>query len=116
MQSEMASHIGLRGRCFCRVCHVQGGPRARRKRGGGGDEDDESDYDADDEDGDEQDDDLTDSLSASRAASPALSVNTNVGSSHPKYQWTVPGIVDRLSAFIRVSVSSGFCEVYLFNK
>lgn len=103
MQSEFASHIGLRGRCFCRVCKVQGGSRRRRKSG---EDDEESDYgDEDDEDDNdipmlpviEDDDDVE-----SRPPSPALSVSSQVVSGHPKYQWTVPGIVDRLSAFTKV--------------
>lgn len=103
MQSEFASHIGLRGRRFCRVCDVQAGKRRRRRKG---DDDEDSDLG---EDGDDDDDDdipplppIEDDDDDPRPSSPALSVGSRAGTGHPRYEWTVPGIVDRLSAFIKV--------------
>ncbi|KAJ7432037.1 hypothetical protein FB451DRAFT_984978, partial [Mycena latifolia] len=37
MQSEFASHIGLSGKCFCRVCHVRGADTKNRPAGDAGD-------------------------------------------------------------------------------
>ncbi|KAJ6508136.1 hypothetical protein C8R45DRAFT_1167703 [Mycena sanguinolenta] len=37
MQSEFASHIGLTGKCFCRVCHVRGADSKKRPAGAEGD-------------------------------------------------------------------------------
>ncbi|TFK70456.1 hypothetical protein BDN72DRAFT_838978 [Pluteus cervinus] len=36
MQSEFASHIGLSGKCFCRVCHVRGADVKNRPTGTAG--------------------------------------------------------------------------------
>ncbi|KAJ7254168.1 hypothetical protein C8J57DRAFT_987872, partial [Mycena rebaudengoi] len=38
MQSEFASHIGLSGKCFCRVCHVRGADSKNRSAGDAGDQ------------------------------------------------------------------------------
>ncbi|KAJ7278158.1 hypothetical protein C8J57DRAFT_1126069, partial [Mycena rebaudengoi] len=38
MQSEFASHIGLSGKCFCRVCHVRGADSKNRSAGDTGDQ------------------------------------------------------------------------------
>ncbi|KAJ3534303.1 hypothetical protein NMY22_g6988 [Coprinellus aureogranulatus] len=102
MQSEFASHIGLRGRCFCRACKVEGAPRGRRKAG---EQDDGSDYGGDDDDDDDDDVDMLPPLSddeegGCRPPSPAVSIGSQILSGHPQYQWTVAGIVDRLTAFI----------------
>ncbi|KAF5341196.1 hypothetical protein D9611_006121 [Ephemerocybe angulata] len=48
MQSEMAAHIGLRGRKFCRACHVERGKHHRVP----GEDEDSDDFDDDDDDDD----------------------------------------------------------------
>ena len=34
MVSEFASHIGMRGKCFCRICHVRGGTDEKNRAPG----------------------------------------------------------------------------------
>jgi len=44
MQSEFASHIGLSGKCFCRVCHVRGADAKNRSTGAEGDRERVTDF------------------------------------------------------------------------
>lgn len=44
MQSEFSSHIGLTGKCFCRVCHVKGADAKNRPQGDEGERERVADF------------------------------------------------------------------------
>jgi hypothetical protein len=44
MQSEFASHIGLSGTCFCRVCNAKGSDKQNRPAGDAGEYERVSDF------------------------------------------------------------------------
>lgn len=113
MQSEMASHIGLRGRKFCRACHVEGTKGLRLFAGDPTDSDDGEDL------GDDEDE-LEDVISGdhdesqSRPSSPHGSDSSRASRGIQRARQLLAGGVDAVRDRLRqfICVSSAYCFIF----